>query len=384
MNEGEADKLFNLIAKYHEAAALSLEATGEVYRIAEAEGLAAGLAALEKHPAPDTVKNSLAWKALHPHKEGHSAPQNAPDKETPKDAPALALAPRMPDPLGHFLEHGIKMIGCFPSGAAIASGDDYLKAFTSNPDDIAGLRAGKGDLQGRARGTSIQLFRFIPGEHGFFCLDFDRGHANGEDGIRNFYAWAKQEGKILPAILTDIDNGSFPCYSRTPSGGLHLYFRYKGTKQFRHEENLAGIRGLEAFHYGNTIAAPGSVKPKGEYLFFGTLDAAPPLPGLIERRLKLSEADRPKETPKPSFSYNRPKQELPVFTLEQLAEYTRQDGSKGRNGFSYAIARKAARPEYPYTREAVIAFLRGLPDVAGLPEKEIRTAVFSAFKERGK
>jgi hypothetical protein len=55
-------------------------------------------------------------------------------------------------------------------------------------------------------------------------LDIDRKPELGKpDGLESFYKTFPRE--TLPAELQDLP-GSFPCYTQTPSGGFHLYFRY--------------------------------------------------------------------------------------------------------------------------------------------------------------
>jgi len=41
-----------------------------------------------------------------------------------------------------------------------------------------------------------------------------------------------QRGFALPDYLQNIQAGSFPCYTKTPSGGFHLHFKYKATKLY--------------------------------------------------------------------------------------------------------------------------------------------------------
>lgn len=65
----------------------------------------------------------------------------------------------------------------------------------------------------------------------FLVLDIDRNHHNGGDGLAALYKHLESIGKpraLLPAFMQNIDQGQFPFYTQTPSGGLHLYFKYTG------------------------------------------------------------------------------------------------------------------------------------------------------------
>lgn len=275
------------------------------------------------------------------------------------------------DPLLYWIAQGIRVIGAYPTGAAIASGEDYPAAFTTDPEDIKGLREGLGDSKGRAKGTPINRFRFIPGDAELICFDLDRGHADGGDGIKSFYALFKREGLLLPDYLADIER--FPCHTRTPSGGVHLHFKYTGTIQYKHQYFT---RDVEVFHFGNTLTAPGSRKESGDYRLYGTLDAAPILPPIIERRLTNNE-----NTPAniiPRFTYDRPERKGPP-SLDMIADWAIRDGNyNGKNRLCFEIARRAARTDYEYTAAEVESYLQTLPQTAG--HKQIRDAVQSAFK----
>ncbi len=282
----------------------------------------------------------------------------------------------LPAALKAFLERGIPLIGAYPSKAAIASGGEYRRAFTSSPETIRALWEGRGDPEGRAKGTPIRLFRYIPGEAGFLCIDLDRGHEDGEDGPANFHVIFRREGIVLPAVLKALD--AFPCYVRTPGGGIHLYFRYRGPRRYPHQYLAPAV---EVFHHGSAMTAPGSEKDGRPYFLVGDLDAAPALPPIIERRLKLPADERPGQAPKPRFTYDRPDWERQPPPLDLVAEWAVRDGHyEGRNRLCFEVARRARRPDYAYTPDDVIAFLQRFPAVDGLLAREIETAVHSAFK----
>jgi hypothetical protein len=130
--------------------------------------------------------------------QGRYGPRKAPEVQTGK-------APENPPKLLYcglgaikiYLDRKIKLIGRYESGAGIAAGDDYLRAFTDDLNIVKSLMSGAGDAQGRARGTRIQRFDFRPADYGFLCLDIDI--KNGKNGIKDFYAllesWGKAQGQ---------------------------------------------------------------------------------------------------------------------------------------------------------------------------------------------
>jgi hypothetical protein len=320
-------------------------------------------------PRAEAEREALALYRVHLDGDDSEDAKHAPDAPTPRleglDA-ILYLAGR-----------GIRLIGCYESGASIGKGEDYAAAFTTDAETVAALWNGTGDTAGRARGTPIRRFRFVPADAGLLCLDLDRGHEDGGDGLAAFLDLFKREGQLLPAYFADLENGSFPAWTRTPSGGLHLYFKYRGARRYPHQYLAPDV---EAFHTGNALTAPGSAKASGPYVFTGDLDAAPILPPIIERRLTpVPSSSAAAAAPRPVFTFDRRPGPPP---LDLIAQWARDDGRHGgsRNRLCFEIARRAARDGYDYSAAAVSAFLRGLPDVAGLPEREIDTAVASAFK----
>jgi hypothetical protein len=282
------------------------------------------------------------------------------------------------DAIKAILLAGADVIGAWPNKAFIAKGEDFHAAFTAEPETVKALMSGAGDKQGRAKGKRIELFRFCPVSAAFLCLDIDRGHENETDGLAEFYAMFEHAGTpraALPSMLRNIDRGSFPVYTTTPRGGFHLYFRYGGP-EVKHS-NLAP--NVEIFHAGSYLTAPGSRRDGKPYVLHGSLAAAPEVPPIIGRRLPKAKAEAPK---KAFFSFYRPRgQGTP--TLEQIAEWTEQDGAySGKNELCHEIALRTARDGYGYNTDQVIAFLQSYPRTGG--HTQIKDAVFSAFRYMGK
>ncbi|GHT43698.1 hypothetical protein AGMMS49921_12210 [Endomicrobiia bacterium] len=190
------------------------------------------------------------------------------------------------DTLKHYIDNGIKLIGTYESGALIAGGDSdkYKEAFTSCLADIKALCLGKGDLQGRAKGTVIKAFRFIPKDNGYLIIDIDRNHADGIDGLELFYTFFEKIGKTrdtMPQAMQNIERGSFPCFLSTPSGGFYLYFKFNQDVKVKTTLDAKGIDIL----YTKQAAAAGSIKLKGEYILHGKLTDAPILYGFIKKHI---------------------------------------------------------------------------------------------------
>jgi hypothetical protein len=66
-----------------------------------------------------------------------------------------------------------------------------------------------------------------------------------------------------------------------------------------------------------------------------------------------------------------------------IAEWAEQDGAySGKNELCHEIALRAARADYNYSADQVIAFLQSHPRTEG--HEQIKDAVLSAFRYMGK
>jgi hypothetical protein len=268
-----------------------------------------------------------------------------------------------------YLDRKIKLIGRYESGAAIAAGESYLKAFTADMETIKALMSGAGDKEGRTKGTQIQRFDFRPADYGFLCLDIDV--KNGKDGIKDFYAllesWGKPRDK-LPAALRVLPE-SFPCYVTTPSGGVHIYFKYRGpdTGKLLSQQ----YESIEIKYGGRTITIAGSRKPGGEYILHGSLDAAPDLYGFIADKL------RPDKEPR---QYIPMRKEQWKTSWDKICEFTDTDekAGAGRNNRAYSLALHAKT--HGWNEADTLNALHHEPSIGGLPVTEIMTAIKSAYR----
>ena len=303
--------------------------------------------------------------------------------ETQKDATtpiyeAIAGDLQGIEALKHYLDNGIKLIGTYESGAAIASGNGYKAAFTSCLADIKALREGKGDKEGRAKGKPINRFRFIPKDNSFLIIDIDRGHADGIDGLELFYRFFEIVGKTretMPSTMNNIEGGSFPCYVSTPSGGFHLYFKYSGAARLKQNLDSKGIDIL----YTKAATAAGSAKENGAYILHGNLDEAPQLYSFIEKRII-----QPPPAPIQTNQYRNNKKYEGDTTWDKIIMFVAQDGygTGGRNERAFSLAFKAAT--HNWTLSNTISALMSEPSLDGLSQSEIETAAQSAYRRTEK
>jgi len=269
---------------------------------------------------------------------------------------------------------GIALIGAYDNGAYIAKLDTIPTPFTTDINEIKSLMNGKGNKYGEAKGTNIKSFRFIPKNTGFLCIDIDR--KNGKDGIKEFYTWAERTGKprnLLPSYLQNIPD-SFPCYVQTPSNGYHLYFKFTGQKQ-KKKPISPEAPAVEIFHDFPLVSA-GSFKDGKPYILHGELENAPTISAFI-----LEAIEPPKQKAAAYTPHTPTKKQWGKPSWELIVEWTEKDGiGSGRNDLAFNLARHARN--HGYTETETITAIKGEPSINGLPEKEIETAVRSAFSKR--
>ncbi|GHT34216.1 hypothetical protein AGMMS49592_3860 [Endomicrobiia bacterium] len=304
--------------------------------------------------------------------------------------------------LKHYIDNGIKLIGAYENKALIAGGDneDYKEALTSCLTDIEALCLGKGDLHGRAKGTVIKAFRFIPKDNGYLIIDIDRNHADGIDGLELFYTFFEKLGKTKDAMsqaMSDIEGGSFPCFVSTPSGGFHLYFKFNQDLKTKQTLDAKGIDIL----YTKQATAAGSAKANGKYIMHGKLTDAPMLYGFIKKHI-IQTSPQVNPNVKYEYSSNKMLTDNAVldkkvkneysnnkiherkYTWDEIVKYTNKDGdgTGGRNNRAYSLAYKAAT--HGLDLQDTIHELLSEPDINGLSQKEIETTAKSAYKKAGK
>jgi len=215
---------------------------------------------------------------------------------------------------------------------------------------------------------------FIRGR--FLALDIDRKPGK-PDGLETFYRIFPRE--TLPAELQELP-GSFPCYTLTPSGGFHLYFRYEGP-----EVNLRELaQGIEIKEW--QITCPGSRRENnGEYIFFGEINKAPPLYGLIidaieetKRRKEQAKAERSK--PRKKAAADRPVQfTQPRFTLDDLAQEA-VAANAGHHDRQVSFAGRACRCKF--SGADALAYVKSRSDIFG-NDSDTENTILSVYRDYG-
>jgi hypothetical protein len=259
--------------------------------------------------------------------------------------------------LTHIVEHGIP-----------------VKNFYDKSPDNDAVSYGFDALTLQKYGDRFKAF--IRGR--FLCLDIDRKPADiakdpeHGDGLRNFEVFLDRIGKLRnmrPHELRDIEGGSFPCFVTTPSGGLHLYFRYAGLP-------AAGILTTHVEVKTWTITAPGSFKDGRPYVLYGNISDVPPLPKFLNDRLPKTK----QVTLAPRFIPLGKTKFDGATTWEKIVEFTDKDGqgTGGRNEWAYSTALHAKT--HNWNKADTLEALRNEPRISGLPDQEIINTVDSAYR----
>ena len=210
----------------------------------------------------------------------------------------------------------------------------------------------------------IERFIFIPKEAGFLCFDLDRNHNDGADGVNNFYSWLKDNGLEQIPLFKNLDGGSFPTYTTTASGGLHLYFKCTGELK-----TFATIApGVEIKYNGLNITAGGSVKNGKAYSLHGELNKAPIIPApLLLKLSKVLSKDLNKEQAKTTARPYQAKEKR-GFTSDQLLDFARKDSRGGNHDIILQMAGRLKRAGY--TEADTIAIIEATPEHQGRKDKQ--------------
>ena len=164
--------------------------------------------------------------------------------------------------------------------------------FIKTPEQFEELTAGRGKLTSKKRTTwtnsePITIFQFYPKLGDLVVLDLDspqkltgEQHGAGTDGITAFKNLIARKFKKLDAderaMFDDFPN-NFPCFVKTPSGGLHLYFRFSTDAKLK--KAIEGTN-IECKHR-SLVTAAGSIRGNRRYRIFGSLKNIPLFPDAI-------------------------------------------------------------------------------------------------------
>jgi hypothetical protein len=327
---------------------------------------------------PSQVSKCEKEKDLNSGKELELAPE-IPSAPRPKPQPRTEF-PKYDelDALREYLQAGIKLIGAYDSGAAIAKGDEYDKAFTCDMGVIENLWEGKDT---RTNGQKIRRYYFKPKDSGLVCLDIDC--KNEKNGLREFYdCFCKTVGKpkeMLPIILQDLPN-KFPCWTETPNGGYHLYFKYNDEVKAARLPNAPSVE-VKFLQ----LTAAGSFKEGKPYVLHGDISEAPLLPKFIESAIFNTEIIKKETREKNNISQKQKKGRYKTNSKRdwgEITKWTERDNSfeiaAGRNRRATYLAMHAKR--HGYSQDETLSELLNDPTVNSLPTKEMEYLVKCIYK----
>lgn len=285
--------------------------------------------------------------------------------------------------LEYMLSKGTKLLPVWEESKAklekMENGKWRDDSYIQNSIVLANIMSGRGNISGKGIGHHFCRFAFSPKSIGLICLDIDCNHKGGRDGLSEFYKWLKTLWGVIPDYLSDIAGGSYPFYVTTPSGGYHLYFKYRGeTTKAKQRLKLLNGEAIEVEVIVNDATAPGSYRPAidgkaaGGYTLYGNIENAITLPlpvenaiATIDSRVKINNIPTPKKytrvsTPKAYYGSKA----YPPPTLEKILKWAKEDHpGGGHNELQRTFAAKVGNRsmQYPsgtYTIEATLAFVR--------------------------
>jgi hypothetical protein len=268
--------------------------------------------------------------------------------------------------LAAYIDAGFNLIARYDNGAAAA--DREIEATVTNRQQLAEWIEGK---RGK-HSMPITRYSFKPWQGSLIVMDIDRGHDDGADGVANLKDWLQKEGLHIAAL----DNlESFPAYTTTKSGGLHLYFK---TDKIPNRERLQNCTLTTAVELKTSdCTAAGSATMTGVYTLKGAVKDAPDFPAVLLAYCKLKPEARPTIRPKrTAIDWQQSKKKEYEFT--DCIEYAQQDSGSsiaGRHDLLLYAGRKAIQKGL--TKESIKAAARIAPELEGLTESEIDSCIDS-------
>jgi hypothetical protein len=256
----------------------------------------------------------------------------------------------------------------------VAAGIGVKEFFAKSADnDPAAYTADLGKIAAAWSNGQRRFKAFVRGK--FLVIDIDR-KVGKPDGLEAFYRMFPME--TLPAELRGLP-GSFPCYTLTPSGGFHLFFKNEGP-EVKLRELAPGVEIKEI-----QITCPGSRREDGEYILYGELNNAPPLYGLIidaiegvKRRKEQVKAERTK--PRTRAAADRPVQyEKPRITLDDLA-HEATAAHAGHHDRQVSFAGRAYRCKF--SGAETLTYVKSRTDIFG-NGTDTENTVLSVFRDNG-
>jgi hypothetical protein len=221
----------------------------------------------------------------------------------------------------HFAAHGFRFIPKLKNG----------KTLGSWPRDCGGID--------RALAWYDQGYHLLYGLNLTF-VGFDLDRKNGKDGVKVFES-------ICP--IWRIDDGEFPAFTVTASGGYHLFFRSEGVVYVGSCGNRKLGEGVDIRCQTVPVAVPGSIKNDRPYQFYGDLAQAPLLPLTLRQRLKV-HAMSPACTkpPAPPQRLTIPRQRS-ASGIDSLANWLDSKGPTGMNARLFQLGSWAKNEGFAYS-----------------------------------
>jgi hypothetical protein len=224
-------------------------------------------------------------------------------------------------------------------------------SYKDNPDKLITDRDRLHRWKDGTNGEPCTEYGFIPAMYNLVIIDLDRGsdHANQADGINNFKSvLTRLKLDAANPIFKDFPN-NFPCYVKTPSGGLHVYFKCYNKLTGKTDAHKTNAQNIE-LKYNSKVTTAGSSTAKGKYLLFGTLDDIPEIP--LNLLFEFYRAPEPETKPakwKTGQTWQQfKKKTLYNKTLQEIEKETdQQAGRTSAHNWILVFAGKAARFAYP-------------------------------------
>lgn len=253
-------------------------------------------------------------------------------------------------PLFHFINSGFELYPAIKdTGAPIFK---YTKeSGIKNPDELK-----------KYLSKDFSRFVCVPGRNEKITLDIDvKGNRNGKQSLIDY---CNSKGLNYKDVFKNTP------HTKTPGGGVHLYYGYTG-EPVLNNEILPGVE----VKYSNLITAPGSESHKGKYFFCGDISNCKELPSFLKALLL------PRYPQQQERNYNNISSDISLAKIESILfsqGHTPTPG--GRNRYAFKFATFAAKQGKH--RDTVIEYLLKYhsPD---FPVYEIKNAVRSAFQIRG-
>ncbi|GHU93480.1 hypothetical protein FACS189479_04910 [Spirochaetia bacterium] len=305
------------------------------------------------NPAPDAPKTGRISSV-----EGPGL--NAPGDGQGITPPAQADAPRTEKPTREGLAALLHMVE-----AGMGIKDFYARGEDNNPASYLF----DADAVRRLWDSGKREFKMYL--RGWLVIDIDRKPGK-TDGVEIFYSIYNRS--LLPTALQNLENGEpdFPCYTKSPSNGYHLFFKYAGEpmtgKHNIHETIEIKTQQIRAGYKAGDLKNP--------YVLHGDLKNAPRLaaykiimdkiPGISPGQEtapapQRAAADRPyRATPRPGGTPLNPFNDSLDDVYKRTVEKRGAPKNEDRNRFCYDYSVRAGIKGYT-DKYAIYNFLEGTP-----------------------